>query len=84
MTLDAVVQSLAFGLLVGALYGLAAAGLSLVFGVMKVLNVSHGELLMLGGYGSFWLFTLYGVDPFVSLLLIGPALFAIGVAPHLG
>jgi branched-chain amino acid transport system permease protein len=84
MTPDAIVQSLAFGLLVGALYGLAAAGLSLVFGVMKVLNVSHGELLMLGGYGSFWLFTLYGIDPFVSLLLIGPALFAIGVALHLG
>ena len=59
----------------GALYGLAAAGLSLVFGVMKVLNVAHGELLMLGGYVSFWLFSLYGVDPFVSLLIVGPLLF---------
>jgi branched-chain amino acid transport system permease protein len=84
MTLDAVLQSLTFGLLVGALYGLAAAGLSLVFGVMRVLNVAHGELLMLGGYGSFWLFALYGVDPFASLLLIGPLLFLLGVALHLG
>jgi branched-chain amino acid transport system permease protein len=84
VTLDTVVQSLVFGLLVGALYGLAAVGLSLVFGVMKMLNVAHGELLMLGGYGSFWLFTLYGVDPFVSLLLVGPALFAVGAALHLG
>ena len=84
MTLESFAQSLVFGLLVGALYGLAAAGLSLVFGVMKVLNVAHGELLMLGGYGSFWLFTLYGVDPFVSLLLVGPALFVVGVLLHLG
>ncbi|HLI26561.1 MAG TPA: branched-chain amino acid ABC transporter permease [Chloroflexota bacterium] len=84
MTTDAILQSLTFGLLVGALYGLAAAGLSLVFGVMRVLNVAHGELLMLGGYGSFWLFALYGIDPFASLLLIGPLLFLLGVALHLG
>jgi len=84
VTPDAVLQSLTFGLLVGALYGLAAAGLSLVFGVMRVLNVAHGELLMLGGYGSFWLFALYGIDPFASLLLIGPLLFLVGVALHLG
>lgn len=84
MTIDSLLQSLTFGLLVGALYGLAAAGLSLVFGVMKVLNVAHGDLLMLGGYGSFWLFSLYGIDPFVSLLIVGPLLFAIGIALHLG
>ncbi|HZS02075.1 MAG TPA: branched-chain amino acid ABC transporter permease [Chloroflexota bacterium] len=83
VTPESFAQSLVFGLLVGALYGLAAAGLSLVFGVMKVLNVAHGDLLMLGGYGSFWLFTLYGVDPFVSLLIIGPALFVIGLALEL-
>ena len=77
MTLESFGQSLVFGLLVGALYGLAAAGLSLVFGVMKVLNVAHGDLLMIGGYASFWLFTLYGVDPFLSLFIVGPLLFAI-------
>jgi branched-chain amino acid transport system permease protein len=60
-------QNLVFGLLVGGLYGLAAVGLSLVFGVTKILNVSHGELLMLGGYAGFWLFTLFGVDPFLGL-----------------
>jgi branched-chain amino acid transport system permease protein len=66
------------------LYGLAAVGLSLVFGVTKFLNVAHGELLMFGGYASFWLFTLYGVDPFVSiplsilfLLLIGSLLYKV-------
>lgn len=62
-------QNLVFGVLVGGLYGLAAVGLSLVFGVTKILNVSHGELLMLGGYTAFWLFTLYSVDPFLGLPL---------------
>jgi branched-chain amino acid transport system permease protein len=72
-------QHLLLGLLIGGLYGLAAAGLSLIFGVMKVLNVAHGELLMLGGYASFWLFALLGVDPFVSLLGVVPALFVMGL-----
>jgi branched-chain amino acid transport system permease protein len=61
-------QNAIFGLLVGGLYGLAAVGLSLVFGVLKMLNVAHGELIMLGGYIGFWLFTLWGVDPFLSLV----------------
>ena len=65
-------QQIVFGLLVGSLYGLAAAGLSLIFGVLKILNVAHGELIMIGGYSSFWLFALLGVDPFLSLLLTLP------------
>ncbi len=75
-----VAQHIIFGLFVGGLYGIAAVGLSLVFGVMRVLNVAHGELLMIGGYVSFWAFTLLGVDPFVSLLISGPTLFLVGVA----
>jgi branched-chain amino acid transport system permease protein len=71
-------QQLVLGLLIGGLYGLAAAGLSLVFGVLKVLNVAHGELIMLGGYGAFWLFALAGVDPFASLALVIPATLALG------
>lgn len=65
--LTSIGQNLVFGILVGALYGLAAVGLSLVFGVTKFLNVAHGELLMLGGYASFWAFKLLGVDPFLTL-----------------
>lgn len=72
-------QQLILGLLVGGLYGLAAAGLSLMFGVLRVLNVAHGELLMLGGYGAFWLFTLWQIDPFFSLLGIGTAMFVLGL-----
>jgi len=84
MHLDAIAQSLVYGILIGALYGIAAVGLSLVFGVLRVLNVAHGELLMIGGYISFWLFTLYGIDPFASLIVSVPALFAIGLALHKG
>ncbi len=72
-------QDMIFGLLVGGLYGLGAVGLSLVFGVLKMLNVAHGELIMLGGYVSFWLFTLWGVDPFVSLVFSAPVLFLLGI-----
>lgn len=75
-------QNLVYGVLIGSLYGLAAVGLSLVFGVTKLLNVSHGELLMLGGYASFWVFKLLGVDPFISipatilfLLIIGYVIY---------
>ena len=82
--LGPIAQNLVFGILVGALYGLAAVGLSLVFGVTRFLNVAHGELLMFGGYASFWVFTLWGVDPFLTipstiifLLLIGLVLYKV-------
>ena len=67
LMLEPLAQSLVFGVLVGGIYGLAALGLSLVFGVTKFLNVSHGELLMYGGYASFWVFVLWGVDPFLTI-----------------
>jgi len=73
------VQNALFGLLVGGLYGLAAVGLSLVFGVLKMLNVAHGELIMLGGYAGFWLFTLWRIDPFVSLVPSALGLFLAGI-----
>ena len=80
--LEPMLQNLVYGILVGALYGLAAVGLSLVFGVTKFLNVSHGELLMFGGYASFWLFTLWKVDPFLSLPLAVAFLVVIGVVVY--
>ncbi|HLW48469.1 MAG TPA: branched-chain amino acid ABC transporter permease [bacterium] len=66
-------------MLIGALYGLAAVGLTLVFGVLKMLNVAHGELIMLGGYAAFWLFTLWHLDPFASVLPAGGLLFVVGI-----
>ena len=77
-------QQLVLGVLIGGLYGLAAAGLSLVFGVLRVLNVAHGELIMLGGYGAFWLFALLGLDPFLSLLLVVPAALLAGALLYWG
>jgi branched-chain amino acid transport system permease protein len=74
-----ILQSAVSGLLVGGMYGLVALGLALAFGVLKVLNVAHGELLMLGGYAAFFAFSLWGIDPFVSLPLVFIALFAFGV-----
>lgn len=79
-----IAQNLVYGLFVGGLYGMAAVGLSLVFGVLKVLNVAHGELLMLGGYLSFWFFDSYGVDPFLAIAIVAPGLFLIGLGLHLG
>jgi len=84
VNLNAIAQNIVFGLFVGSNYGVAAAGLSLVFGVLRVLNVAHGELLMLGGYTSFWLFALLGVDPFVSILVSAPVLLLVGLVLHRG
>jgi len=84
VSVEPVVQLLLFGVFVGALYGVAAIGLALVFGVMRVLNVAHGELLMLGGYVTFWLFALWRVDPFVSLLATVPVLFLMGLVLNAG
>jgi branched-chain amino acid transport system permease protein len=78
--LEPLVQNLAFGVLVGSLYGLAAVGLSLVFGVTKILNVAHGELLMFGGYASFWAVTLLGIDPFLSII---PAVIFLAVIGYI-
>jgi branched-chain amino acid transport system permease protein len=76
---ESITQNMIYGILIGALYGLAAVGLSLVFGVTKFLNVSHGELLMLGGYTSFWLFNLWDIDPFLTIPLTIIVLLLIGV-----
>jgi len=76
---SALAQQIVLGILIGGLYGLAAAGLSLVFGVLKVLNVAHGELIMLGGYAAFWAVALLGMDPFGSLVLVVPLSLLTGV-----
>lgn len=72
-------QNLVYGLFVGSIYGIAAVGLSLIFGVMNVLNIAHGELVMIGGYVGYWLFVGLGLDPFLALLIVIPVLFLFGV-----
>jgi len=70
---------MANGLLVGALYGLVALGFALLMGVMKFLNTAHGTFIILGGYLSYWLLELWGIDPFLSLPLVVMAMFLIGI-----
>jgi branched-chain amino acid transport system permease protein len=79
-----ILQQLVLGILLGSLYGLAAAGLSLVFGVLKVLNVAHGELIMLGGYAAFWLSAIVGLDPFVALAGVIPLTAVLGLVLYGG
>jgi branched-chain amino acid transport system permease protein len=59
---------------------MVALGLGLIFGVMRVLNVAHGPLLMMGAYTTFWLFHWIGLNPYLSLLVSMPLLFLVGVA----
>jgi branched-chain amino acid transport system permease protein len=79
MDLTVVAQKLAFGLFVGSNYGVVAVGLTLIFGVMRVLNVGHGELLMLGGYASYVAFSATGIDPYLSVILSATCLFILGL-----
>jgi branched-chain amino acid transport system permease protein len=76
---ETVIQIIAYGVIVGALYGLVAIGLSLLMGVMKYINIAHGTFIMLGGYVSFWLFTLWNVDPYLSIPLVMLVMFLIGL-----
>ncbi len=61
------VQALVTGLLVGGVYAAYSSGFSLIFGVMNIINIFHGELIMIGAFTTYWLFTLYHVDPFITL-----------------
>jgi branched-chain amino acid transport system permease protein len=66
-------------LLLGGLYALTALGLSMVFGVMRVINLAHGDLVVLASYGSYAVLTILGIDPVVGLIITIPIMFAIGV-----
>jgi len=78
MTVTFVVESLLNGLLVGGVYSLMAIGLTLVFGVMKVVNFAHGSLIMLGMYTAYWSVALLHVNPYLSILIAFAVLFVIG------
>jgi branched-chain amino acid transport system permease protein len=73
-----IVQVLINGLLLGGLYGIMALGMSLIWGVMNIVNIAHGALIMLGAYLTFWTFTLWGWDPFLSLPATIIVLFVYG------
>ncbi len=71
-------QILLNGILKGGLYGLMAMGMSLIWGVMDIINIAHGAFIMIGSYITFYLFNAIGIDPFLSLLFTIPILFLLG------
>jgi len=75
-----VAQLLVNGLLLAGIYALMAVGLNVIFGVIRILNMAHGEVLMLGGFGAFWIWRLLGFNPIIAVPLLAPVFFAAGYA----
>ena len=73
-------QILANGLVLGGLYACIAAGFSLVWGVLNVINILHGSFIVLGGYLAYYAYAQFGIHPFVSILIAAPVFFALGYA----
>ena len=82
MTIEIIIQAVISGLLMGCIYALIAAGLSLIFGLMGIVNFAHGEHLMLSMFFSFWLWTLLGLDPIFSLPIVLTILAMSGILTH--
>ncbi len=74
-----IVQVIGYGIIVGALYGLVGLGLGLINGIMRFLNIAQGSFIILGGYVTYWLFTLLGVDPYLSIPVVIIATFIAGL-----
>jgi branched-chain amino acid transport system permease protein len=73
-----ILQLLINGLLRGSIYALAAIGMTVIFGVMNIINFAHGALMMIAMYITYFLFTLLGMDPYLSLVISMPTLFIFG------
>ncbi len=84
MTTQALLQVLASGLLMGLIYALIAVGLSLIFGLMDVVNFAHGELLMIAMYAVFGLWTLTGLDPVILIPITVGVMFVVGAMMYAG
>ena len=80
--MSAVPQLLVSSILLGGIYALMSVGLTLIFGVMRVVNFAHGEFLMLGMYLAFWGLTRWGLDPYVSLLIAIPLFMVLGIVTY--
>jgi len=80
--MDSLLHVLVVGLLLGGIYGLVSLGLNLIFGVIRIVNFAHGELVMLAMYGTYVCYAALGLDPYVSVLIVVPSLFVVGVLMH--
>jgi len=65
-----ILQVLTSGIIIGGIYALIAVGLNLIYGTMRLLNIAHGELIMIGAYTTYWFFTLAGISPVICMLLV--------------
>ncbi|MFM9860388.1 branched-chain amino acid ABC transporter permease [Pseudoxanthobacter sp. M-2] len=74
-----VIQIVILGLALGGVYALMASGLTLIFGVMRIVNLAHPVLIIAGAFVTFWLFRLYGIDPILAMPIAAIALFCVGV-----
>ena len=84
MDIDLVIPAVVAGLTTGAVYALVALGLTLIYGVLHIINFAHGSLLMLAMYGVFFLHSLFGIDPYLALPILVPVFFALGYALQRG
>jgi branched-chain amino acid transport system permease protein len=75
-------NALIIGIFIGSIYGLIAVGLSLVYGVMRVVNISHGEFVMLGAFLTFFAWTLLGINPVICIVIALVVLFFLGLLVH--
>ncbi|MBW7883967.1 MAG: branched-chain amino acid ABC transporter permease, partial [Caldilineaceae bacterium] len=73
-------QALVTGVLIGSVYGLVAMGLTLIFGVLDIINFAQGSMLAIGMYLALVLYEAFGVDPYLSILVTAPVLFLLGMA----
>ena len=77
--LETILQLTINGLLLGGIYSLIAIGLTLIFGVVRIINLAQGEFLMIGMFATFWIFSLLKIDPYLALFIFTPLLFLLGM-----
>ena len=78
--MDQILNVLVFGILLGGIYGLVSIGLNLIFGVVRIVNFAQGELVMFGMYGSYYAYAQFGINPYLSVLVVAPLVGLLGMA----
>ena len=77
--MNEIVQTILIGIVIGSLYGLVSLGFGLIMGVMRFVNIAHGSFIIIGGYVAFWVFTLLGIDPYLSIPAVMIFMFIMGL-----